>query len=367
MTRQWIDFKRLKESLDFCEVLEHYGVTFKAKGEQATARCPLPTHPGDGKSPSFSAQLRKGIWQCFAPGCKARGNVLDFAVRMEGLSPENHQDVHRVAVMLWQRFGHEADDATAKPAGSSNSSPKRDRPRTRGGSNGMETPDSSIQESKADPPASGAAVNQPLDFRLKDLDAKHPYLRERGYLPQTIKRFGLGFCSRGMLKGRIAIPIHNQADRLVGYAGRLVDEGRVTKANPKYKFPSPRERHGVIHEFHKSKLLYNANRVLTPSMSLIVVEGFASVWWLYQWGFKDVVALMGCDCSPEQAKVIASKASLDGQVLVMPDGNEAGRRCALSVFEAVGAERAVRWVRLDDDQQPTDCTDEELFKRLGNA
>lgn len=50
--------------------------------------------------------------------------------------------------------------------------------------------------------------------------------------------------------------------------------------------------------------------------------------------------------------------------IVMPDGNEAGRRCALSVFETVGTERAVRWVKLDDEHQPTDYQSDGLFRML---
>jgi DNA primase len=40
-------------------------------------------------------------------------------------------------------------------------------------------------------------VNASLDFELKGLDATHPYLLGRGFTPETIKHFGLGFCSRG--------------------------------------------------------------------------------------------------------------------------------------------------------------------------
>ncbi len=34
-----------------------------------------------------------------------------------------------------------------------------------------------------------------------------------------IKHFGLGSASRGLMKGRIAIPIHNENGELVAYAG----------------------------------------------------------------------------------------------------------------------------------------------------
>lgn len=54
----------------------------------------------------------------------------------------------------------------------------------------------------------------------------------------------------------------------------------------------------------------------------------------------------------------------DGQVLVMPDGNGTGRLCALTVFETMGTERAVRWVQLDEEHQPTDYQSDNLFRML---
>ena len=50
-----------------------------------------------------------------------------------------------------------------------------------------------------------SSSTKPLVFDLKGLDAKHPYLLKRGFTPETIERFGLGFCSRGLLKDRVAI------------------------------------------------------------------------------------------------------------------------------------------------------------------
>src|SRR5689334_14362559 len=54
---------------------------------------------------------------------------------------------------------------------------------------------------------SETSITAPLDFELKGLDFEHPYLRRRGFLSETIAHFGLGYCSRGMLKERLAIPL----------------------------------------------------------------------------------------------------------------------------------------------------------------
>src|SRR5438093_5312183 len=98
----WIDFNALKRTLDFAAVLRHYGVEVKAKGIQHHGFCPLPKHEGKRNSPSFSANLEKRIFQCF--GCGARGNILDFAVLMEGRDPKYPKDVRRVAIVLQRAF-----------------------------------------------------------------------------------------------------------------------------------------------------------------------------------------------------------------------------------------------------------------------
>jgi len=342
---KWVDFKQLKSQLKLLDVLKLHGIELKIKGDQATGFCPLPTHKREGNTPPFSANLTKGIWQCF--GCGAKGNVLDFAVRMDGLSPEKPYDVRVTALKLQERFAIKSERV----------------PPERNGKRGKVLP---YQQPATDGQLP-LVINQPLDFELKGLDPNHSYLRGRGFTPETIKRFGLGYCSRGYFKDRIAIPIENVQGRLIAYAGRVVDDTKITDENPKYKFPAKRERNGIVHEFQKSVVLYNANRIVEPAPDLIIVEGFTSVWWLYQHGFKDVGALMGWSCSPAQAQIILSKVPEDGQVLVFPDGDDAGKRCAMSVFEQVGPHRPVQWVKLSDGRQPTDCQGDELFRLLSDV
>jgi hypothetical protein len=86
MKANWIDFKALRAKLDFEQVLKHYSVEIKRKGSQHHGYCPLPNHNGKKNSASFSANLERGIFQCF--GCGAKGNVLDFAALMENVDPK---------------------------------------------------------------------------------------------------------------------------------------------------------------------------------------------------------------------------------------------------------------------------------------
>jgi len=74
MSGEWVNFKELRAKLRFSDVLESYDVHLKVKGDRATGFCPLPHHPrreGKRHSPSFSANLARGIFQCF--GCGAKG------------------------------------------------------------------------------------------------------------------------------------------------------------------------------------------------------------------------------------------------------------------------------------------------------
>jgi DNA primase len=197
-------------------------------------------------------------------------------------------------------------------------------------------------------------VNQPLDFELKDLDREHPYLPSRGFTPETIARFGIGFCRRGLLKGRVVIPLHDHEGKLVGYSGRVVDDAQISEDNPRYRFPGKRERDGKVFEFRKSLFLYNGFRFKAPLDDLLVVEGFPSVWWLIQNGLPNVVATMGADCSERQAELIVALVKPVGHVWIAPDGDKAGERQAQSLLTKIAPMRSVRWLKLEADKQPTD-------------
>src|SRR5579871_838002 len=133
---------------------------------------------------------------------------------------------------------------------------------------------------------------------------------------------------------------------------------------PNVSFPAPRERNGMTYEFHKLLMLYNSHRLTFPVENLIIVEGFPSVWWLTQMHLPNVVGLMGWAMSVEQAKIVTDLVSPSGRVWVIPDGNEAGVKCAHSVFEHLGTSRFIQWLKLDEGKQPTDYPGGWLRERL---
>ena len=99
----WIDFKELRTQLDFERVLRHYNVEVKPKGDnQVGGFCLLPDHQGNRKTASFSMNLERKIFNCF--GCGGSGNVIDFAVLMEGHDKSDGKRFREVAEMLHNEF-----------------------------------------------------------------------------------------------------------------------------------------------------------------------------------------------------------------------------------------------------------------------
>ena len=263
------------------------------------------------------------------------------------MNPRNPEDIRKTALILDERF---PDSETLGPTPAP----------SRANSKALEEP--------APPAGKKIVVNGPLDFELKHIDLKHPYLLNRGFKPEIIEHFGLGFCSKGLMKNRIVIPLRDHGGILIGYAGRVVDDALITDENPRYRFPSGREKDGVYYSFEKSRFLYNGcqfNSDEPDTEELIVCESFTAVWHLMGLGIRGVVSVMGSSCSEEQGALIAKIVVPQGRVIILTDGDDAGVKCAFSIFTEVGARRVVKWAKLPLGKQPTDCGKEELTALLG--
>lgn len=195
-------------------------------------------------------------------------------------------------------------------------------------------------------------INPPLKFALK-LDPDHPYLADRGLAKETIEHFGLGYCSRGLMKERIAIPIHNDRGELVAYAGRW--PGDPPEGEGKYKLPPG---------FQKHLVLFNLHRVIKEASAgkLIVVEGFFDCFRIWQAGFKNVVALMGSTLSPEQEELLVSHAKM---IAVMLDRDDAGMKATGEILSSLAGIVFVRVIELPSPgDQPDRLKEEEMVNLL---
>ena len=337
----WVDFKAVRAAVSFKQVLDFYGVEYKEKGaDQIQCYCPLPSgHDGERRSPSFSVNKTKGIFQCF--GCKAKGNIIDFVTLMDNRDVRDGNDALRSARFLQKEFigvsGNET--RTSKP----------------------QKPVSKTDSSKKK--KGSVVVNAPLTFTLKNLDSAHEFLVKREF-DDIASEMGAGYCSKGLMKGRIAIPIKNKDGLLVGYAGRIVDDSKIDEDNPKYLFPGKREKGGEVFEFHKSAVLYNENNIVVGGNKLVVVEGFTDVWRVLQAGFKKVVGIMGSSVSEEQITQILDLVREGGSVFIMTDNDKAGNRLATELILSLADYRKVRRIPLGDNLDPADYTPEDLYSLL---
>lgn len=339
----FIDFKAVKAAITMEQVLQYYDLLdqFKRSGDSLSGPCPI--HKGSNPS-QFRVSASKNLWNCFGD-CKGGGNTLDFIAKLEDVT------IHAAALKAIDWFGLDSDAITAN---SKKASKARDDSSEKG------TGSKRKADSKpAVPLPENDAPNKPLGFRLEKLDQAHPYLAERGLTPETIAEFGLGYCAKGMMANRIAIPIHNLDGKVVAYAGRI--PGEPSDDTAKYKLPQG---------FRKSLELFNIHRAIKePAESaLVIVEGFFDCLKLHQNGCRKVVALMGSTLSPAQEDLIRTQTNGESRIIVMLDEDEAGR----AAREDVAARLAkLAFVKIHsfpkEGMQPDELASEELNEIIGGG
>lgn len=179
------------------------------------------------------------------------------------------------------------------------------------------------------------------------------YFKERGFTPETIKKFRLGYSpdqwtaftdealSEGYkleflektgltivkddkkfdrFKGRVMFPIHSMSGRVLGFGGRILTHD---KKAAKY-LNSPESE-----IYHKSKILYgiyHAKQAIAKADNCFLVEGYTDVIQLHQKGIENVVASSGTALTPEQIRLISR---LTSNVTMLYDGDAAGLRASL--------------------------------------
>ena len=344
MSQPYVDFVHTKEHASFERILAHYNLVVTGQGSQRTVLCPFH----DDRRPSCKIELERKIFHCF--GCGEKGNVLEFVAKI------GKTDLRTAALTIASICGI----APAQPRTTPRTSPAIAEPARRTARRGSATPgpprkpaeQPSPSPTPAAPPVGNPAgvaepVNPPLSFELK-LDATHPYLGERGLSAETTARFGLGYCARGLMKGRVCVPIHDENGSLVAYAGRWADVGEPPTGEDKYKLPG---------KFQKNRVLFNLHRV-RDAEHLVVVEGCWSVFRLAELGVQ-AVALMGSSLSDEQERLLAEVGHARF-VTVLLDGDPAGRNAAAEIVPRLAGKRFVRRIDLPDGLQPDTIDPEEL-------
>jgi DNA primase len=321
---QWVSFDELKSRVSISDVLAHYALMQGAaekqtkRGTELRLRCPFH----DDKTPSLSISAETGKFHCF--GCHAKGgDIFDFVVTKEGITASDRTKGRRQAALLMQDWFGVTSEAAPAPEKSAAAAVS-----------------ASVKDPTPTPAETEEHVNPPLKFTFKHLDNRHPYLtQDRGLRETTIDAFGIGYhAGKGIMQGRVVIPIHNERGELVAYAGRWPADEGWPEGEDKYKQPPG---------FHKSLVVFNLNRAREHAAEgLIVVEGFFTVCEFWQRGRKNVVALMGSAMSTEQERLIVETVGPKGRVLLALDNDAAGRKGSADARNRLSSQVFVREMAL---------------------
>lgn len=153
-------------------------------------------------------------------------------------------------------------------------------------------------------------TNPPLPFTIS-LSLKHPALRHLPFGKGVLRHFGAGYATRGIMTGRLAVPIRNLAGVLVAYAGVRPQD------LSDWLFPRG---------FEPGREIFNAHRVLErperiDGEGLVVVEGILDAFRVVEAGFESVVALLDSEPSHRLLATLSGLASFGRKaVLLLPEG-----------------------------------------------
>jgi DNA primase len=121
---------------------------------------------------------------------------------------------------------------------------------------------------------------------------------------------------------RLMFPIINAGGKIVGFGGRVLDQGL-----PKYLNSSETPL------FHKGSTLYGlyqAKEGIRRVDRVVVVEGYLDVMALHQFGLDYAVATLGTALTPDHVRILGRYSR---NIVALFDGDDAGRKAAARSFE----------------------------------
>ncbi|MBU3021020.1 DNA primase [Aestuariibacter sp. A3R04] len=300
-------------------------VKLKKAGKNYQACCPFHNE----KTPSFTVSQDKQFYHCF--GCGAHGNAISFIMEFDRLDfVEAVEDLARLHGLEVPR------EQGSRPAMSEE---KRQQ----------QQDDYALMES----------VTRFFQQQLRQ-HANSPkaieYLKKRGLSGDIVKRWEIGYAPGewdGLLKtfgtdtprvkqlielklvnqndrgktydffrDRIMFPIRDRRGRVVGFGGRVLDDG-----GPKY-LNSPETR--IFHKGYELFGFYQAKQSQRHLDKVIIVEGYMDVVALSQYDINIATAALGTATTPEHLSMLMRSTS---HIVCCYDGDRAGREAAWRALE----------------------------------
>ena len=323
------------------------------KGREFQACCPFHNE----KTPSFTVNEAKGFYHCF--GCGAHGDIVKFEMEANNLPfMEAVEKLANKAGLPMPKFSKEQHEESEKKASLYDI---------------MELAAQFFEKNLQLP--SGAAARDYLarrgfgedivsKFRLGYAPANnglHALLRSKNVAEKDMGELGLVSLAENntskrtfdFFRDRVMIPIFDKRGRVIGFGGRVMNDGQ-----PKY-LNSPETP-----LFNKRRMLYNyhyARDDADSKKNLLLCEGYMDVIALDKYGFHNAVAPLGTALTEEQ---IQEAWKICSEPLCCFDGDNAGIKAAMRAADRVlpilKPGNSLRFLFLPDRQDP-----DEFLKAKG--
>ena len=303
----------LRQGSDIVDVVSQY-VQLRRSGGNYMGLCPFHNE----RSPSFSVSAHKQLFHCF--GCGAGGNVYGFIMKIENLG---FVDAVKFLADRIHYVLPELDSRSIASVEEKNKIYDIYKSAARFYYDALQEQQGRGATAYLDSRrvAPGARKKFGLGYSPGG-SALRDFLNKQGHDDKLLERAGLvlegkggrGFYDR--FRGRLMFPIFDVSGKVIGFGGRILDDGE-----PKY-LNSPETP-----VFDKSRTLYGLNYArLAKTDSMILVEGYMDVIALHQYGVQNAVAALGTAFTAGHARILKRYCK---QVIILFDGDNAGIRATL--------------------------------------
>jgi DNA primase len=322
---------RVKEAIDAEQLLGLLGFDIsRTTSTEIRAVCKL--HGGSNRSSFRMNKLTKN-WICFSQSCQERVGYDVISLVREVLSLSFTDALKYLENLTGVSVHDDASYVEYKRA--------KDRREF-------------IQQSMDNRQVPLALVNE--DYLKSFKKFRSHYFEKLGFPPEILDKFevGGGYVDKYGFQ-RDVIPIRDEHGDLKAYSCRDI----TGKAEEAFKYL-------LTKGFDKNRVLYNlqrAKKYMGESRTLIVVEGFKSVWKMYMAGYKNVVSCIGSKITPGQQSLLYSHVF---EVILFLDGDAAGVKGTSKALEDMkGKIKTIPVFFPYEDKDPGDLNIEE-FKEFDN-
>lgn len=325
---------RLKETIDAEQLLLSLGFTI-SRINPKEIRCSCKIHGGDNKS-AFRMNRETKNWVCYSHGCQEDVGYDVFSLVMYMLNLSFVESVKYLENMFGVSVYDETTYLEFKKV--------RDRKKfIEMMTDNRQVPSALVSEEY---------LKNFRKFRSNFFEQE----KNGGFTKEILDTFevGGGYVDRYGFQ-RDVIPIRDINGVLKAYSCRDI----TGKADYDYKYI-------LTKNFEKDSVLYNLHRAkecLDASRTIIVVEGFKSIWRLFMAGYKNAVACMGSRITPGQQNLLYSYAFNVVLLFDMDEGGVRGMKHALSDMNGKIGIDPIFLPYVDAD--PSDLNVEEIKALLG--